>query len=160
MRHLALATALLLAASTASAAFEYTRETTVRDDLGGRFQLSAAGTFGDGDSTRVAEGRYLGFHPRNEAGSVLDGAITREAVRDGDLVSVTYDGSITLTTTAAGSAPRATAIAFTDLAVERAPEEGVTITGALTVNGRTIDAADLPRPVKAILVRALRMFRL
>lgn len=163
-----LATTLLLAATTASAGFEYTRDTTVRDELNGQFRMTAAGTIGDEDGTRLAEGRYINFHPRNDASAVLDGTVTREAIRDGELVTISYDGTLSHTATATGNGSgngngnpqtRTTVIAFTDLTVERA-EEGVTVSGQVTVNGQTVDASALPRPIKAIIVNALRLFRL
>lgn len=159
-----LASALLLTCSLANAGFEYTRSTTIRDELGGSFTMSAAGTLDEENATRLAEGAYSNFHFRNDAAAVLNGSATREAARDGDLVVVTYDGNLTLVTTGTptgGSAPqsRTTTIAFTDLTVERA-EEGSTISGAVLVNGQSVDAAALPRPIKAAIVNALRLFRL
>ena len=163
-----IASALLIAASTASAGFEYTRDTTVRDELNGQFRMTAAGVIGEEDGTRLAEGRFINFHPRNEATNVLDGTVTREAIRDGDMVTVSYDGSLTHTAAAPGNGSgsgngnpqsRTTTIAFTDLTVERA-EEGVTIAGSVLVNGQSVDAAALPRPIKAVIVNALRLFRL
>ncbi len=159
-----LASALFIVASTAQAGFEYTRDTTVRDELNGQFRMTAAGVIGEEDGSRLAEGRYTNFHPRNEATNVLDGTVTREAFRDGDMVAVSYDGNLTLTTAATGNGSgnpqsRTTTIAFTDLTIERA-EEGVTISGSVLVNGQSVDAAALPRPIKAVIVNALRLFRL
>lgn len=159
-----LATAFLLTSTLANAGFEYTRSTTIRDELGGSFSMSAAGTLGEEDATRLAQGAYTNFHIRNDASAVLNGNATREAARDGDLVVVTYDGNLTLVTTgtATGSTTpqsRTTTIVFTDLTVERA-EEGSTISGTVLVNGQSVDASALPRPIKAAIVNALRLFRL
>lgn len=160
----ALFSTLLLASTLAHAGFEYTRSTTIRDELGGTFTMSAAGTLGEENATRAAEGAFANFHLRNDASAVLSGGATREAARDGDLVVVTYDGNLSLVTTAtpsAGGAPqsRTTTIVFTDLTVERA-EEGSTIAGTVIVNGQSVDATALPRAIKAAIVNALRFFRL
>ena len=121
-----------------------------------------AGTLGEESGSRVAEARFTNFHPRTQA-RWADGTVSREVVRDGELVTVTYDGSLTLSGNANGGNGNGNAqqlaISFVDLKIVRNAEEGPDLQGQLVVNGQTIDAATAPAQVRAVLLGLLRFFR-
>ncbi len=153
--------ALCAASMAASAGLSIERTTTIRDDFNGRAVIESAATVGEDNGTRVAAARFTNFHPRDQ-NRFVDGDISREAVRDGELVTVTYDGSVTLSNNGGGNNGNGTSarttISFVDLRIERG-EESVNLTGSLIVNGQTIDAATAPAQVRAVLLGLLRFFK-
>ncbi len=151
-----LAAALLAASMGAQAALDIQRTTTISDDSGGTAVIESSATIGEDAGTRVADAVFTSFSPRDPQRNV-DGSISREVMRDGDLVMVSYDGAVTLSGT--GADAQTLAISFTDLRIERG-DESVNLTGSLTINGRTIDAARAPQAVRATLLGLLRLFRL
>ena len=152
----------LAAASMGASALSFERTTTIRDDFNGRVVVQSAGTLGEENGSRVAEARFTNFHPRTQD-RWADGTVSREAVRDGELVTVTYDGSLTLSGNANGGNGNGNAqqlaISFVDLKIVRNAEEGPDLQGQLVVNGQTIDAATAPAQVRAVLLGLLRFFR-
>jgi hypothetical protein len=156
------ALALGAASLAAHAGLSIERTTTIRDDYNGRAVIESAATLGgDETGTRVSEATFTNFHPRDEH-RFVDGEISREAVRDGELVTVTYDGELTLSNNAGGNNGNGNSqqlvISFVDLRIERG-DESVDLAGTLVVNGRSIDAATAPAQVRAILLGLLRFFR-
>lgn len=150
----------LAAASINASAMTFERTTTIQDDFNGRVVIQAAGTLGQENGSRVSEARFANFHPRTQD-RWADGTVSREAVRDGELVTVTYDGTLTLSgapTTGGSNAPQL-AISFVDLKIVKNAEEGPDLEGQLVVNGQTIDAATAPAQVRAVLLGLLRFFR-
>lgn len=150
----------LAAASMGASALSFERTTTIRDDFNGHVVVQSAGTLGEENGSRVAEARFTNFHPRTQD-RWADGTVSREAVRDGELVTVTYDGSLTLSGNANGGNGNSQqlAISFFDLKIIRNAEEGPDLEGQLVVNGQTIDAATAPAQVRAVLLGLLRFFR-
>lgn len=152
----------LAAASMGANALTFERTTTIRDDYNGRVVVQSAGTLGEENGSRVAEARFTNFHPRTQD-RWADGTVSREVVRDGELVTVTYDGSLTLSGNANGGNGNGNAqqlaISFVDLKIVRNAEEGPDLQGQLVVNGQTIDAATAPAQVRAVLLGLLRFFR-
>lgn len=153
--------ALSAASMAASAGLSIERTTTIRDEFNGRAVIESAATLGDDNGTRVAEATFTNFHPRDEH-RFVDGDIAREAVRDGELVTVTYDGSIVLNHNAGGNngngnSQRVT-VGFVDLRIERG-DESVNLEGTLVINGQSVDAASAPAQVRAVLLGLLRFFR-
>ena len=151
-----LALAFCVASFSAQAALTVERETTISDDFGGYASIQSNGVIGDQSGTRVAEASFVNFHPRGEQSSV-NGSVQREVQRDGELVSVSYDGSLQLNGQRDGQAGQLT-IEFTDLQIARG-EESVDLSGSLTLNGNNIDAAEAPQAVRAVLLGLLRFFR-
>jgi hypothetical protein len=155
------ALALAAVSMTATAGLSYERSTTIRDDWNGRAVIESAGEIGPEAGNRVAEATFTNFHPRDEH-RFVDGRITREAARDGELVTVTYDGQVTLSNNAGGNNGNGNSqqltISFIDLSVARS-DENVNLAGTLVVNGQTIDAATAPAQVRAVLLGLLRFFR-
>jgi len=156
------ALALGAVSMAANAGLSYERNTTIRDDWNGRAVIESAGALGPEAGNRIAEATFTNFHPRDEH-RFADGTITREVVRDGELVTVTYDGSLVLRANGQGSNGNGNAqeltISFVDLTVTR-NEENVNLSGTLVVNGESIDAATAPQQVRAVLLGLLRFFRI
>lgn len=159
-------TLLMLALATASmaaSAMTYDRTTTIQDDFNGRVVVHAAGTLGEEAGTRVAEARFTNFHARTQDRWV-DGTVSRESVREGELVTVTYDGAVTLSGNGSsngngnGNAQQLT-ISFIDLKIVKNAEEGPDLQGQLVVNGQTVDAATAPAPLRGAVLAMLRVFR-
>ncbi len=152
----------LAAVSISASAMTFERTTTINDDFNGRVVVQAAGTLGDENGSRVSEARFTNFHPRTQD-RWADGTVSREAVRDGELVTVTYDGTITLSgNSSSGNGngnSQQIAISFVDLKIVKNAEEGPDLQGQLVVNGQTIDAATAPAQVRAVLLGLLRFFR-
>lgn len=152
----------LAAVSISASAMTFERTTTIKDDFNGRVVVQAAGTLGDENGSRVSEARFTNFHPRTQE-RWADGTVSREAVRDGELVTVTYDGAITLSgNSSSGNGDgnsQQLAISFVDLKIVKNAEEGPDLQGQLVVNGQTIDAATAPAQVRAVLLGLLRFFR-
>lgn len=152
----------LAAVSISASALSFERTTTINDDFNGRVVVQAAGTLGDENGSRVSEARFTNFHPRTQD-RWADGTVSREAVRDGELVTVTYDGTITLSgNSSSGNGngnSQQIAISFVDLKIVKNAEEGPDLQGQLVVNGQTIDAATAPAQVRAVLLGLLRFFR-
>lgn len=153
--------ALCAASMAASAGLTIDRTTTIRDDFNGRAVIESSATLGEDNGTRVAEAKFTNFHPRDEH-RFVDGEISRESVRDGELVTVSYDGAITLSQNAGGNNgngdSQQVSISFVDLRIERG-EESVNLEGSLVINGETVDAATAPARVRAVLLGLLRFFR-
>ena len=155
------ALALGAVSMAASAGLSYERNTTIRDDWNGSAVIESAGALGPESGNRVAEATFTSFHPRDEH-RYADGTITQEVARDGELVTVTYDGQLVLSgnpPSSTGGSPQQLTIAFVDLKVVR-NEENVNLSGSLVVNGTTIDAATAPGPVRAVLLGLIRFFRI
>lgn len=154
---------VLAAVSMGASALTFERTTTIKDDYNGRVVVQSAGTLGEENGSRVAEARFTNFHPRTQD-RWADGTVSREAVRDGELVTVTYDGSLTLSGNAGGGNGNGNsqqlAISFVDLKIVKNAEEGPDLQGQLVVNGQTIDAASAPAQVRAVLLGLLRFFRI
>ena len=153
----------LAAVSISASALSFERTTTIKDDFNGRVVIQAAGTLGEDNGSRVSEARFTNFHPRTQE-RWADGTVSREVVRDGELVTVTYDGTLTLSGNPDGGNGNGNsqqlAISFVDLKIVRDAEEGPDLQGQLVVNGRTIDAATAPAQVRAVLLGLLRFFRI
>lgn len=152
----------LAAASLTASALTFERTTTISDDFNGRAIIQSAGALGEDSGSRVAEARFTNFHPRAET-RFVDGTVSREVVRDGELVTVTYDGAITLSGNAGGNNGNGNSqqvtISFVDLKIVKNAEEGPDLSGQLVVNGQTLDAATAPAQVRAVLLGLLRFFR-
>ena len=157
-----LALALGAVSMAASAGLSYERNTTIRDDWNGRAVIESAGALGPEAGNRIAEARFTHFHPRDEH-RFADGSITQEVARDGELVTVTYDGQLVLSNNDQGSNGNGNSqqitVAFVDLKVVRS-DESVNLSGSLVINGQTIDAATAPGPMRAVLLGLMRFFRI
>jgi hypothetical protein len=156
---------LLLGASGAQAAFNYSDSGTVSDEFNGSIKIDRSGVADHEAGTQVANAHFVNFHPRGES-AVVDGTLTRNYERDGELVTVGFAGNLTVTVGSGnngngsgnGQARQAT-IVFTDLAIERG-DEGRSVSGQLTINGQTVDASHSPREIRALLIGLARLISL
>jgi len=145
----------LLAAGSARADFNLTRETTLGDDFGGQFHALTQGTLGSEAAERTTVATFSNFHPRAATSSV-DGQIKRHFQRVDEDALREYNGNLTITSTGEeGSEPRLLTLGFESLTVLRG-DDGASLSGTLLVNGNSIDAAQAPGTVKRILLRLLR----
>ncbi len=150
-----IAFAALLAAGSARADFDLTRETTLADDFGGQFHALTQGTLGSEAAERTTVATFSNFHPR-AANSSVDGQIERRFQRIDEDAQRVYNGALTITSAGEeGSEPRVLTLAFESLTVVRG-DDGASLSGTLVVNGNSIDAAQAPGAVKRILLRLLR----
>lgn len=155
-RVLALALVSLLAAGNARADFTLTRDTTLADGYGGQLTSHTDGTLSPEAGERNTVVTFNQFHP-NRQEIFVDGTITRAFERVDESVSRIFSGSISITNSqlAADQPGALTQISFTDLSIVR-DENGISLSGTLQINDRTIDAAEAPNAVKRILRRLFR----
>jgi hypothetical protein len=156
---------LLAAGNGAQAAFTYSDSGTVGDEFNGSIKIDRNGVADREAGTQVANAHLVNFHPRG-AQAVVDGTLTRNYERDGELVTVTFAGNLTVTVAAGNNGNgngngegRQATIAFTDLTIERG-EEGKTVSGQLIINGESVDASHSPREIRALLLGLARLISL
>ena len=162
---LLLACLLLGAFGSAQAAFEYQDSGTVTDEFNGSIKIDRSGVIDREAGTQVASAHLVNFHPRGEQ-AVVDGALTRNYERDGELVTVSFAGNLTVALAGTGNGNgngngqgQSFAISFTDLTIDRG-EEGRSLSGQISVNGQAVDAGHAPRPVRALLLGLFRLISL
>ena len=156
---------LLLGAWNAHAAFNYQDSGTVSDEFNGSIKIDRTGVADRDAGTQIANAHFVNFHPRGEQ-AVVDGTLTRNYDREGELVTVAFAGNLTVKLAGSGNGngngngqSQQLAIAFTDLTVERG-EEGRSVSGQVTINGQTVDAGHAPRPVRALLLALFHLVSL
>lgn len=144
-------------AASAHAALHYDSSTTLTDSAGGNMITHSVGDFGAESGSGRGDATFNNFAPRDGGGSV-NGSMSRNREREGDLVSVSYAGNLILNLPASsgGQPARTTTVVFTDVSVARS-EEGRTISGTITINGREVPAADAPRSIIAILIGLVKL---
>jgi hypothetical protein len=144
-------------AASANAALHYDSTTTLTDSAGGSMITRSVGDFGADSGSGRGDATFNNFAPREGGGSV-NGSMSRSREREGELVSVTYAGNINLSLPASsgGQPARTATVAFTDITVSRS-EEGRTISGGITINGREMPAEDAPRSIIAILIGLVKL---
>jgi len=164
---LLLACLLLGAFGPAHAAFNYQDSGTVSDEFNGSIKIDRTGVADRDAGTQVASAHFVNFHPRG-AQAVVDGSLTRSYERDGELITVSFAGNLTVTIAGTGNGngngngngqAQQLAIVFTDLTVERG-EEGKSVSGQVTINGQVVDAGHAPRPVRALLLALFHLVSL
>jgi hypothetical protein len=161
---------MLGAASVAQAAYTYQGNATVNDEAGGTISIATQGSADPEAGTQTATATFANFHPKNGQATV-NGTLTRNFARDGELVTVTFDGDLTINRGAAPAAsnngngngnnnalPAQVTIQFTGLTVERG-EEHHGVSGTITVNGQSVDVGNAPRELRALLLGLFRTFR-
>lgn len=151
---IALGLASLMIAGGARADFTLNRETTLGDDYGGQFHAVTAGTLAPEGGERSTVATFSDFHPRAEA-TTVNGQIERHFVRVDEEATRSYNGDLSIVTTAAEGEPRILALRFEELTVIR-NDQGASLSGTLVVNDHSIDAAQAPGMVKTILLRLIR----
>lgn len=119
----------------------------------------SSGDFAADSGSAISEAVLHNFAPRDRGGSV-NGSIQQKRDREGALVSLSYDGNLifNLPVDSSGQEARTVNVSFDDLAVVRS-EEGRTIDGDITINGRVMSAEEAPRSIIAILIGLVRLLR-
>jgi hypothetical protein len=141
---------------SAQAALRYDSSTTLSDESGGSMVTRSIGTFAAESGSGRSDATFNHFTPRAN-GSTVNGSMSRNREREGDLLSVNYAGNLTLAQPASGSQPaRTLTVVFDDISVTRSGE-GRSITGHLTLNGREMPAEDAPRSIIAILIGLVKL---
>ncbi len=141
---------------SAQAALRYDSTTTLSDDSGGSMVTRSIGTFAAESGSGRTDATFSHFTPRTGGGTV-NGSMNRNREREGDLLSVTYAGNLTVSQPASGSQPsRTLTVVFDEVLVTRSGE-GRSISGNLTLNGREIPAEDAPRSIIAILIGLVKL---
>lgn len=151
---IALGLASLMIAGGARADFSIDRETTLGDDYGGQLHAVTAGTLASEGGERSTVATFSNFHPRAEA-TTVDGQITRHFTRVDEEATRTYNGDLNIVSAVAEGDPRTLTLHFEQLTVTR-NDEGASLSGTLVVNDHSIDAAQAPGMVKAIVLRLIR----
>ncbi|MGD9583454.1 MAG: hypothetical protein AB7V26_07265 [Lysobacterales bacterium] len=150
---------LFAIASVSEAGFSFDKTLSINDGQGGQFVSHSTGEVGADAGNTVSNGTFSQFHPRAESSASINGTLDRQAVRDGEVRDVSYDGNLVLSGDASTGTATTLTLLFDDLVVHHDPD-GVVLTGTVNVNGRDVPAASLPRPIRATLVRLVGLFRL
>ncbi len=144
----------LLASSAVHAGFDLTRMTTVVDDLSGSYTVSKNGRLEEMQFTGTSLTEFNQFHPRHEAPEAyIDGVISKVISRGNGSINTVSDGAFQVL-----SASGEWDVSFTGLQVN-ANEQGVELTGEVTVNGESFDAAKLPEGLAIMLRRVFWLTR-
>ena len=144
----------LLVSSAVQAGFDLTRMTTVVDDLSGSYTVSKNGRLDDMQFTGTSLTEFNQFHPRNEdPEAYIDGVISKVISRGNGSISTQSDGAFQVV-----SATDQWDVSFTGLHVN-ADDQGVELTGEITVNDETFDAAKLPEGLAIMLRRVFWLTR-
>jgi len=159
LSRLLLGLGLFAIASVSQAGFNFDKTLSINDGQGGQFQSHSSGDVAADSGTNVSNGTFTHFHPRAESTATIDGTLDREAVRDGELRDVSYDGNLVLIGDASSGPAATLTLVFNDLVVHR-DGDGATLSGNITINGRELPAESTPRRVRAILLRLVGLFRL
>lgn len=141
------------AASTALAGYNITRMTTIVDDYNGSYTVTKSGRLDNQVFSGTSITEFSDFHPfpsKDEAS--LTGTLSKTIdINEGRLTS--SDAQLTL-----NHADTTLNISFTDLVYE-INEGVVTISGEVTANEETFDAADLPERLGKLLKRVFYLTR-
>lgn len=145
--------------ASATAAIRFDRDSTLTDATGGTMHTHSSGDFAADADNAVTAADFRNFAPREQGGSV-NGSIQQKRDREGALVSLSYAGNLILNLSADSSVQvaRTVNVSFEDLAVVRS-EEGRTVAGDITINGRAMSAEEAPRSIIAVLIGLVRLMR-
>ena len=150
-----------LCSGPALAGFDVTRMTTVVDDFAGSYTVTTSSRLEPETSTvGIAQADFSSFHLRGESGT-LNGFIVDEFERQPGSVESTASGNLTFERAADpenGSEASTLTLGFEGLRAERG-ENGVEISGAVSVNGEVFDADELPGKVGGLLRRLFWLIR-
>jgi len=151
----ALACALL--STSALAALNLQRTTTLSDSSGGSISISTSGTIDVPGTDTTSQVALTNFHPHDNATAVVNGSLTRTHERSNESVSNVYNGSVTLTGTDKDGKPVNDSLTLQNLEIVRS-DDGPVFSGTIVLNGHSIEAAQMPDAVKHLLHRVLRLF--
>lgn len=139
--------------TTAYAGYNITRMTTIVDDFSGSYTVTKSGRLDDHVFSGTSITEFSTFHPfpsKDEAS--LSGTLSKVIdVNDG--LSTSSDAQLTMV-----NADENLNISFTNLMYE-VNEGVVTLSGEVTANEETYDAADLPQRLAKLLKRIFYLTR-
>jgi hypothetical protein len=144
---------ILLTMTSAHAGYNITRMTTIVDDFNGSYTVTKSGRLEDHVFSGTSLTEFTNFHPfptKDEAN--LTGTLSKTTdINEGRITS--SDAQLTLI-----NADNTLSVGFTDLVYE-INEGVVTLSGEVTVNEETYDAADLPPRLAKLLKRIFTLTR-
>jgi len=144
---------IILTMSTAHAGYNITRMTTIVDDFSGSYTVTKSGRIDEHVFSGTSITEFTNFHPfptKDEAS--LSGTLSK-VIDINDGLSTSSDAQLTVS-----NADDTLNISFSDLIYEIS-EGVVTITGEVTANEETYDAADLPPRLSKLLKRIFYLTR-
>jgi hypothetical protein len=150
--------AALLAFSASSQAITFNKEVTVADGRGGQMVAVTSGDLSSAGAARSTDASFRNFQPQAD-GASINGALNREFRRDGRDSESVLNGSLTVTPGANAQNPQVLNIVIADLRVLR-EGDGPQLSGSITVNGQTVPADRLPKPLRALLRRLVGLTQL
>jgi hypothetical protein len=151
----ALACALL--STSALAALTLERTTNLTDSLGGSLSIATNGSVEIPGTNTTTQATLNNFHPHDDSSLAANGSITRTRERTNEVATATYNGNLNLTGTNKNGNAINDTLALQNLQVVR-DGDGAAFSGTIVLNGKTIDAAQMPDEVKHLLHRVLRFF--
>jgi hypothetical protein len=147
---------LLLTATGAYAALDLDKHVQLSDAFGGHVSLQTSGSVDLPGSELTTDAVFTDFHPGGENRRV-SGDVIRERVRNAEQVVSVYTGELVFDAVDTQGEPLQATLVFEQLRVTR-EGAGPELAGTVLLNGREIDAAEMPEAVAAILVGVLRFF--
>ena len=145
--------ALMAFVTCAQAGFNITRMTTIVDDFSGSYTVTNSGRLEDKEYSGTSVTEFTNFHPfpaKNEAN--LSGTLSKTVER-GNGHNISSDALLTLT-----GPDKTVNISFTGLS--HVVKDGeMSLTGEVTANDETYDAAKLPARLKKLLKRIFFLTR-
>lgn len=153
----AAALAAMFSATPAWSALNIQREVTISNDAGGTLVMIGSAQRDELGAEGTTTATFTDFAAGAD-GRVINGEVVRHRVATGEQIETVYDGALEILTPANGDRPeRLDTLVFESLTVTRSGT-GPVLSGTVIFNGRTVDAAELPRPAVRVLARALRFF--
>ncbi|MEM7054043.1 MAG: hypothetical protein AAF446_05790 [Pseudomonadota bacterium] len=149
---------LSLTCAQALAAVSIERDVSLTDDQGGSMQLTTTGQANAAGSDSVTMAIFDNFQGVQNNRTV-NGEVVRNRSRGDGEVETRYSGILEISSSTGPDGPiTLNVLEFDALAVNRSGD-GPKLSGLITFNGETLDAAELSEPQLRLLRRTLRFFR-
>ncbi|GAB4174508.1 MAG: hypothetical protein Kow0020_10040 [Wenzhouxiangellaceae bacterium] len=148
----------LLTGGSALAALQIERQATITYDEGGTLVMITVAERDalGGESSTTAT--FDEFSVRAD-GPTITGELVRERVATGESVETVYNGTVEIHTPSSPSGPeRLDTLTLENLTIVR-DGDGPELSGTVIFNGDAIAAEDLPRPIRYLVLRMLRVFQ-
>ncbi len=142
--------------TAANAELNVTRHSSVSDAFGGSLIIDSAGTVDMPGADLISQAAFLSFHPGDQTRSI-SGNVTRTLQRSAESAISTYNGSLVITGVDEGGNAKQTTLDLTNFQVQRS-DEGPELSGTVVLDGKVLDATQIPEKARKILIHALRFF--
>jgi hypothetical protein len=149
--------ACALLSSSAFAALTLERTTSLSDSVGGSLNITTSGSVEIPGANTTSLATLTNFHPHDNQDLVANGSVTRTRERSDEVATSTYDGNLSLTGTDAKGVAINDTLILQSVQVVR-DGDGAVFSGTIVLNGKTIDASQMPDDTKHLLHRVLRFF--